>query len=111
VSGPLVVESELYVNAHGRPKGNPPKIRSPKVRVEHSKGIPSAQVLDIGVPVLDLTCTDALNLAMLLVEAAGDAQARRIDTMLAQQHDVTVYAGPNGTIATTGDWPINGSRR
>jgi hypothetical protein len=111
VSGPFAEGPQLYVNAHGTPKGTRPKISPPRVRVEHSKGIPNVQVLDAGVPVLDLACTDALNLAMLLIEAAGDAQARRIDAMLAQQPDVTVYWGANGTIAAMGDWPINGSRR
>ena len=110
MSGPFA-EGPLYVNAYGTPKGTPPKISPPKVRVEHRTGIPSVRVLDAGETVLDLACTDALNLAMLLIEAAGDAQARRIDAMLAQQPDVTVYHEPNGTIAAQERFPINGSPR
>lgn len=107
MSGPSAEEPELYVNAHGTPKGIPPKISPAKVRVEHSRGVPSVQVLDAMEPVLDLTCADALNLAMLLIEAAGDAQARRIDAMLAQQPVVTVHHEPNGVIVTREGFPIN----
>jgi len=60
VSGPFA-ERPLYVNAYGTPKGTPPKISPPKVRVEHRTGIPSVRVLDAGETVLDLACTDALN--------------------------------------------------
>lgn len=69
-----------------------------QVRVQYVEQVPYVQVHGLmGEAVLDLTGTEALNLAMLLIQGAGDAQARRIERLQAQER-VAVYHAPNGTI-------------
>jgi hypothetical protein len=51
----------------------------PEVRTVMYKGIPYVKVLDErGRPLLDLTCVDALNLAMLLIQEGGEGLDRRV---------------------------------
>lgn len=57
----------------------------PRVRTNYFEQIPYVQVLDDrGVPVLDLSCTDALNLAILLVAEAGQGLNRQLARALPQ---------------------------
>lgn len=57
----------------------------PRVRTNYFEQIPYVQVLDgYGEPVLDLTCTDALNLAILLIAEAGQALNRQLARALPQ---------------------------
>lgn len=93
-------EEFQYVNADNVPRIVPPASDglsdTPAVIVKHHEGVPYVGILDLqGDQVFDITCTDALNLAMLLIQGAGDAQARRIDRV---EGRVAVYHMPNGTI-------------
>lgn len=87
----------LYVNAENIPKITSPaneRDAMPTVHVYLHEEIPYVQVQGlVAEPVLDLTTTDALNLAMLLIQGAGEAVNRRIARMEPQ--------------AMADRWPIN----
>jgi hypothetical protein len=99
VSGTNEDGSEFVVVSAGVPQITGPvdePVAVPTVSMKHLGGVPYVQVHGLtGEPVLELRCVDALNLAMLLTEAAGGAQARRIDR--AETH-IAVFHTPNGTI-------------
>ena len=57
----------------------------PRVRVEFFEQVPYVQVLDdTGHLVLDLSCTDALNLGLILVAEAGQGLNRQLARALPQ---------------------------
>jgi len=61
----------------------------PQVRVNYFEQVPYVQVLDdYGAPVLDLSCTDALNLALLLTAEAGQGLNRQLARALPQAQEV-----------------------
>lgn len=60
----------------------------PQVRVNYFERVPYLQILDgYGQTVLDLSCTDALNLALLLTAEAGQGLNRQLARALPQQVD------------------------
>ena len=60
----------------------------PQVRVNYFERVPYLQILDdYGQTVLDLSCTDALNLALLLTAEAGQGLNRQLGRALPQQVD------------------------
>lgn len=60
-----------------------------EVRVNYFEQVPYVQVLDdYGAPVLDLSCTDALNLALLLTAEAGQGLNRQLARALPQAQEV-----------------------
>lgn len=75
----------------------------PRMRMKFHEGVPYVQVDGIdGAVALDLTCTDALNLAILLTHLAGTALARRVAQVtwgaVEPDEHVSIYHTPNGTI-------------
>jgi hypothetical protein len=63
----------------------------PRVRTSYFEQVPYVQVLtDSGKTVLDLTCTDALNLAILLTVEAGQGLNRQLARALPQGWPFTV---------------------
>jgi len=60
----------------------------PQVRVNYFERVPYVQILDdYGDTVLDLSCTDALNLALVLTAEAGQGLNRQLARTLPQQVD------------------------
>ena len=60
----------------------------PQVRVNYFERLPYVQILDdYGDTVLDLSCTDALNLALVLTAEAGQGLNRQLARTLPQQVD------------------------
>ncbi len=56
----------------------------PVVRVSYFEQVPYVEVIEGGQVVLDLSCTAALNLALLLVSEAGQGLSRQLARALPQ---------------------------
>ena len=56
----------------------------PAVRVSYFEQVPYIQIIESGHVVLDLSCTAALNLALLLVAEAGQGLNRQLARALPQ---------------------------
>lgn len=56
----------------------------PAVRVSYFEQVPCIQIIEAGRVVLDLSCTAALNLALLLVAEAGQGLNRQLARALPQ---------------------------
>jgi hypothetical protein len=52
---------------------------APEVKTVEVDGVPYIKIMGlVGEPVLDLTCVDALNLAMALIEHGGSGLSKRM---------------------------------